>query len=250
MKKNYTCSNGSYAVINGELTHVSVKERFAENDEHIKYVLERVMEGDKRVPLGEFEDIKLYYSRALFEKGESSVDNYPLDSRCSLNDKGELEVWKMEDGEPKASYTGNLVVKVKAPCSPVLPDGCYISRDECLKNETYIERKDDGTSVEHRGVMKRIKLTDEQEKYIQEVLLPALDGCKELGIQLVVSSWEETLFAYNKNGFSREVWDGCEPEWTEQYAQLCDMRYVSNLLYCVGDDNAIYDGEEEEKKGL
>lgn len=234
MKQNYTYSKGNYAVINGELRHVSVDRKYSEDGEHIKYVL-----GS----LGEYEDIKLYESREDFEKGEVGTDYAPFDSEYTMNAEGQVALWKMEGGEPKEEWFDNLAVEIHGNCAPVVPKGWYSSREECLRNETYIEVQDDGTKVEHMGILQRIRLSEEQEGYLKGVLLPALNGCKKVGIQLVASTWDEILYAYNSKNFTKESWD-CESN-RPQTAHLCDMRLVTRNIFCVGDDTVIYNVEGE-----
>lgn len=229
MKTNYEIVSGDYAVIDNELRFVNVGKIFIDGED-VRFFLK---DADGK-ELGEFRNITLYRSVEAFEKGEVEKRKVSLVGEAELDDKGRLRTWKMENGEPSDLWMDGLSVKFGYPCEPVLPDGYYLTRAECLRNETWTERKEDGTTAEHEGVLKKIKLTKEQQEYVENVLKPALDGCKKAGINLV-TDWNEVIYAYN----ARKIGD--REEWSGEYdpihsADKSEMAKVGAFVIVVGED--------------
>ena len=221
-------------VINGELAPVHFAGIKVMTDGHTFYETKEH---------GVLLDIVTYVDRKSFEQGvvsESSV----LVKGC-VTEEGKMSLYRMENGEPVEVFEEVDLEYKNGHLLPILKDGLYPSRQECLRNNTYIEVMEDGSKVEHTGILKKIKLTDEQRKFIDEVLTPAFETARELKIGFVTDCSGE-LKTFNEGTFKRVMFDYYRSIEEEALsATLDDMgKAVTSCINVISDDDLLYDEEE------
>lgn len=184
MSKDFTFSGfEGFAMINGVLTPVKVAKVVLNSNRVFVYTTDK----------GEFEDLVLYKSREDFEQNHPNKETcrIPEDKWGDIADDGELvrTLWTMEDGEPKSTKMsiGFHIIGLWY-ATPVMPEHYYLSREECLANETYKYVDDSGNIKEKDGIAKSMRLTDEQKDYLESTLIPALKKAKEMGITIVLNN--------------------------------------------------------------
>lgn len=233
MKQIYTVAKEGLTVINGELVRV-------------KFLDVKVLDGHiiyETVEHGVLTDIVTYQDIPSFEQGVT----YTIDVRvCGdvRSEDGKLPVYTMKDGEPVIVYEDTPLVYKMGAMHPILKDGFYANRSDCLRDNTYIEVKDDGTKEEHMGILKKIRLTDEQKTFLNEVMIPAFAKAQEMGIGFV-TDYDEKTMAYNQKNFKRPLFDYYGDVDDLKSATLDDMELcVTSSIAVISDESIIYDEEE------
>ena len=79
---------------------------------------------------------------------------------------------------------------------PILVDGMYKSREDCLKFNSYDYKDEEGNIHTKVGIGKKVQLTPEQQEYIKD-LTNMLNRAKEMNIMLVLNNATECLYAAN-----------------------------------------------------
>lgn len=182
MKTDWTFSGmKGYAVIEGVLTEVVVSSVYILSPDTMCYKTNK----------GRFFNLALYDSRENFEKGIAhSTEIWVTNSveEKLIVEKGQLlkmKVWTMDKGEPTETIqTIALVIKYSYWAEPELPGGYYLTRRDCLNNETYKYEDENGNIIEKVGLAKALRVTEEQEKFISEELVPALKKVREMGLDI------------------------------------------------------------------
>lgn len=206
MKTNYTVAENGYAVINGELTPVKFSSIIAKGDK-IYY----------EIPgLGTFENIVTYASPESFERGDV-VTRVRTKSNANIVD-GKLGLYSMENGEPVLSYH-DVDVNLTRRYEPIIPEGFYESREECLKNNTYIEVTEDGQRIEHVGILKKVALDPDQKEFIRD-LEGMFRKAKEMGIFFTYSTEDYVMGVANLRNLRKKSLEyNCEGEGPESDAE-------------------------------
>lgn len=236
MERTVKFMSGSYAVIDGVARRISVKRVWCDKDGMV-YVLE-TPDGK---PLGEFRETAIYPTLEDFEKeGCVRMLTGELESRFKLDEQGRVLTWKMENGEPSPLWMDDLVMEVGSRCEAVLPDGYYPTREECLRHSTWVELRDDGTRVEHKGILEKIKLTKEQQEYVDNVLRPAMKGAIEKGIGLI-TDWNEFMYAYNEQELDDKYEWNSSPDDNIHWAEMSEMTPVCGGFGVVSEECVLID---------
>lgn len=232
MKQNYTLSKEGLMVINGELAPVHFAGIKVMTDGHIVYETKEY---------GLLVDIVTYVDRQSFEQGIMSERKVSV--KGYVTDDGKMSLYRMKNGEPVEVFEEVDLVYKNGYLWPILKEGLYPSRQECLRNNTYIEVMENGSKVEHTGILKKIKLTDKQRKFIDEVLAPAFEKARELMIGFVID-YNEELKAFNKGAFKSVMYDYYNSIEEAASATLDDMgEAVTSCISVISDESVIYDEE-------
>lgn len=232
MKQNYTVSKEGLMVINGELAPVHFAGIKVMADGHIFYETKEY---------GVLVDIVTYVDRQSFELGVVSEESVSV--KGYVTDDGKMSLYRMENGEPVEVFEEVDLVYKNGYLCPILKEGLYPSRQECLRNNTYVEVMENGSKVEHTGILKKIKLTDKQRTFIDEVLAPAFEKARELMIGFVID-YNEELKAFNKGAFKSVMYDYYNSIEEAASATLDDMgEAVTSCISVISDESVIYDEE-------
>lgn len=225
-----------YAMIDGILTEVTVKHITLTNKGKLIYHTDK----------GDYENLTLYASRQNFEH------NIPCSCEACLPDNTLIEgveekrykitAWTMKDGEP-VSVAVYPDFKIQGRVEPILDKGYYLTREECLKNETYKYVDKNGNVVERDGIGKKMRLTEKQLDFIQKVLEPALKDANEMGICLVYDYSYDRLCACN---MPNDVQCDCYSP-NHQHSISSDDMYKISERYIIGISEDTYFYEEEEE---
>lgn len=232
MKQIYTVAQEGLTVINGELVRVEFLNVKVLNG-HIIY---------ETAEHGVLTDIVTYQDIPSFEQGITYTINVEV---CgNVSEDGKLPVYTMKDGEPVIVYEDTPLVYKGGVMHPILKEGFYANRSDCLRENTYVEVKADGTKVEHTGILKKIRLTDEQKTFLNEVMIPAFAKAQEMGIGFVTDYKEQTM-AYNQKNFRRPLFDYYGDADDLKSASLEDMELcITSGIAVISDESVIYDEEE------
>lgn len=185
-----------YAMINGVLQNVEFDSVQMTPEGGLLYIL-----GDETL-----EDVVLYNSKEDFENGNDrrcggvflsgdyTYEEKEIDGKMMIL----TEVWVMEGGKPVMHSKPLLFTHTYITTfEPILGDGMYKSREDCLKFNSYDYKDEEGNIQTKVGIGKKVQLTDEQRKFIDEELVGVLNKAKEMGIMLVLNNSTEYLYAAN-----------------------------------------------------
>ena len=188
--------NSGYTMINGVLQNVEFDSvEMTPCRELIYYLREDEM----------FKDIILYGSIQDFENGkEKRYSEIVLSDDYSYEEKeidGKMmiltEVWVMEGGKPVMHHEPlHFTHSYGHIFKPILGDGMYKSREDCLKFNSYDYEDEEGNIKTKVGIGKKVQLTPEQQEYIKD-LTKMLNRAKEMNIMLVINNASECLYAAN-----------------------------------------------------
>lgn len=155
----------------------------------------------------------LYYDNERFEKGEpiSELTVY-FDKQYEYKEEtiesGDTQilthVWQMVGGEPmRFSYALSFdITGMRA--TPILEEGMYKSREDCLRFSEYQFTDADGNVCVKVGLGKKVQLTEEQRNYIDKELIPMLHKATDLGIRLYFNNATDEIYAANLNNLENE----------------------------------------------
>lgn len=242
MKTNVTFKGMSgYTMIDGILYHYDFEEVYMSAWKEIKYI-----SSNNRDILW---DIDLYASTKDFEEGKQAdkgeitlSDKYAYEER---NDGGKTailtKVWEMVDGQPMECLEAlDFVHTYRNIFEPILKKGMYRSRAECLKMNSYEYEDENGKIQTKVGIGKKVQLTDEQRKFIDEEFVGVLNKAKEMGIMLVLNNSTEYLYAAN----TKQLKDGAfDIDYSSDIDN--DLDWInSDYFYKVPEQVLMMEGEE------
>lgn len=198
-----------------------------------------------------FKDVILYESIQDFENGkEKSYSEIVLSDDYSYEEKeidGKMmiltEVWVMEGGKPVMhSEPLNFTHSYGHIFKPILVDGMYKSREDCLKFNSYDYEDEEGNIHTKVGIGKKVQLTPEQQEYIND-LANMLNKAKELKIMLVINNASECLYAANtallKDGKLGIDYDG-NPDASVDMISSTSFYKVPESVMMVESEDTIY----------
>ena len=196
MKTNvFFRGNSGYTMINGILQNVKFDSVQMTPEGGLLYIL-----GDETL-----EDVVLYNSKEDFENGnDRRCGEIFLSSNYTYEEKeidGKMmiltEVWVMKGGKPVMHSKPLLFTHTYGTTfEPILGDGMYKSRENCLKFNSYDYKDEEGNIQTKVGIGKKVQLTPEQQEYIKD-LTNMLNRAKEMNIMLVLNNATECLYAAN-----------------------------------------------------
>lgn len=238
MKTNWTFSGlKGFAVIEGILTEVVVSRVSILSPDTMCYKTNK----------GTFFNLALYDSRENFEKGiahstEIWVTNSVEENLIVEKDQPlKMKVWTMDNGEPTETIqTVALVIKYSYWAEPELPGGYYLTRRDCLNNETYKYEDENGNIIEKVGLAKALRVTEEQEKFISKELVPALKKAREMGLEIFYdddNAWLKIANVGDKRLRLEYFDDGVD---TEEYVTSADFLDVTELPNIARLDDNTY----------
>ena len=236
MKKEYIVATNGYTMIDGELVNVVFNTKVAKGD-NIIYTTDKGKELVNAVT---------YASAQKFEKGEPSQTKATLPwglRDLRINEQGEIEVWTMQNGQPVSEWK-DVDVRVFGYIQPILQEGEYLSREECLKHNTYIEVDLEGNKVEHIGICKKLELNEEQKAYLNDELIPILNKSRELGLYFVYDSGSDELRVVNTKNIKVNLSSdyGTPPSDGVGICELPSVKHRASMTY-YSDDAYLYDGD-------
>lgn len=242
MKINVTFKGMSgYTMIDGILCHYDFEEVYMTAWKEIKYV-----SSNNRDILW---DIDLYESTKDFEAGNQADHGWiTLSDRYAYEEKDVdgtttilTKVWEMSNGQPMECLEAlDFVHTHRNNFEPVLRDGMYRSRTECLKFNSYQYEDEEGNLQTKVGIGKKVQLTDEQRKFIDEELVGVLNKAKEMGIMLVHNNSTEYLYAANTKQLKEGAFD---IDYSSDIDN--DLDWInSDYFYKVPEQVLMMEGEE------
>lgn len=129
----------------------------------------------------------------IFLSGDYTYEEKEIDGKMMIL----TEVWVMEGGKPVMHSKPLLFTHTYITTfEPILGDGMYKSREDCLKFNSYDYKDEEGNIQTKVGIGKKVQLTPEQQEYIND-LANMLNKAKELKIMLVINNASECLYAAN-----------------------------------------------------
>ena len=230
-----------YTMIDGILCHYDFEAVYMTAWEEIKYV-----SSNNRDILW---DIDLYASTKDFEAGKqadcgeiSLSDRYAYEKK-DIDGKPAIltKVWEMVNGQPMECLEAlDFVHTYRNTFEPVLEEGMYRSRIDCLKFNSYEYEDENGNIQTKVGIGKKVQLTDEQRKFIDEELVGVLNKAKEMGIMLVLNNSTEQLYAANKKELSEKSF---RIDYMGDTSEEVDW-ITSESFYKVPEQVLMMEGEE------
>ena len=229
-----------YTMIDGILCHYDFEAVYMTTWKNLKYVT-----SDKKI----LWDIDLYASTKDFEAGKqanlgeiSLTDRYLYEEK-EFNGKPTIhtKVWEMVDGQPMECLEAlDFVHTYRNIFEPILKKGMYRSRAECLKMNSYEYEDENGNIQTKVGIGKKVQLTDEQRKFIDEEFVGVLNKAKEMGIMLVLNNSTEYLYAAN----TKQLKDGAfDIDYSSDIDN--DLDWInSDYFYKVPTQVLMMEGEE------
>ena len=135
--------------------------------------------------------------------------------RARMDDKG-CYIWAFVKGQAVKWYFnehittvtlhgGNGILNVKATADEEVPES-YFSVEEVYNYNDWVEVREDGESVKHEGVYKRLFLEPDQNELLDK-LQAVLDECKKAGIRVYFDLCDYTLSAFNERHIERVEYD-------------------------------------------
>lgn len=232
--------NSGYAMINGILEKVEFEDVVMYPNKILEYLDK---EGKS------LWNIKLYASKEDFEgdnekEGENIIlsDGYGYQETENGEEKIiNTYIWKMGGGQPVRVLETLKFRRVYSNIfEPILKEGMYKSRVDCLKYNEYEYRAEDGSIQTKVGIGKKVQLTDEQRKFIDEELVGVLNKAKEMGIMLVLNNSTEYLYAANTKQLKEGAFD---IDYSSDIDN--DLDWInSDYFYKVPEQVLMMEGEE------
>lgn len=230
-----------YTMIDGILCHYDFEAVYMTAWKEIKYV-----SSNNRDILW---DIDLYASTKDFEEGnQADCGEITLSDKYAYEKKDDdgrpvilTKVWMMVNGQPmECTEALDFVHTYRNIFEPVLKEGMYKSRIECLKFNSYQYEDEEGNLQTKVGIGKKVQLTDEQRKFIDEEFVGVLNKAKEMGIMLVLNNSTEYLYAAN----TKQLKDGAfDIDYSSDIDN--DLDWInSDYFYKVPEQVLMMEGEE------
>ena len=234
-------------MVDGVLVEIKVSRARVINKDTVMY------ETDK----GVFQNLVLYESREHFEKGIKQTRSVYTTNKVSgklIEQEGEpikMELYKMFYGEPITVLEPIALSITRGEWGEIeLPEGCYLTRRECLNNETYRYEDEDGNVVEKTGLAKQLRLTDEQTAFVKETLVPAMLKAREMGIEILYDNDDARLKLVNAGNKKFDIGYlsdcmGMTPS-TDEYVtseDLTDIKEMDDIVSINCDNYLTYHKE-------
>ena len=238
MEKEFTYyGNEGYAVVSGTLRKIETDRILMNEKGEFIYALKN---GECIV------NPVLYESVNDFENGNPlPKQKIWLSGVCSYEESDGLVntvAWRMVDGEPQ-KRSMPIMFNVGYRLEPIFPESYYPSRDACIRNEVYQYENENGVVVDKVGIERKLRLNDEQKKFIEEELTPMFKKATQLGIKLLFSSYCEKLKAINIKDVGKLQCDFCQESATKVSSENFFVVENANIWY-NGEDDVYYDETE------
>lgn len=229
--------NEGYAVVSGTIKKIDADRILMNEKGEFIYALK---DGECLV------NPVLYASIKDFENGEPKPkQKIWLSGACSYEEKDgcvNTIAWRMVDGEPQ-KFSMPLMFNVGYRLEPIFPESYYPSRDACIRNEVYQYENEDGVVVGKVGIERKLRLNDEQMKFIEEELAPMFKKANQLGIKLLFSGYCDKLKAMNIKDVGKLGCDFCQESATKVSSENFFVVDNANIWY-NGEDDVYYDETE------
>ena len=226
-----------YAVVSGTIKKIDALRIVMDEKENFIYSLK----GG-----GSLINPVLYESIKDFENGEPKPKQKIWLSRaCSYEESDgfvNTVAWTMVDGEPQKCSLP-LMFNVGYRLEPIFPESYYPSRDACIRNEVYHYENEDGVVVGKVGIERKLRLNDEQMKFIEEELTPMFKKANQLGIKLLFSGYCDKLKAINIKDIGKLECDFCQESATKVSSENFFVVENANIWY-NSEDDVYYDETE------
>lgn len=226
-----------YAVVSGTIKKIDALRIVMDEKENFIYSLK----GG-----GSLINPVLYESIKDFENGEPKPKQKIWLSRaCSYEESDgfvNTVAWTMVDGEPQKCSLP-LMFNVGYRLEPIFPESYYPSRDACIRNEVYQYENENGVVVSKVGIERKLRLNDEQMKFIEEELTPMFKKASQLGIKLLFSGYCDKLKAINIKDIGKLECDFCQESATKVSSENFFVVENANIWY-NSEDDVYYDETE------
>ena len=246
MKQIYYRGNNGYAVIDGILTYVEAEKVEMKANGQLLHTI-----GGKR-----FRDLILYANQEQFEKGnakQADIISIPnkYEYREQTDEKGytyiETAVWKMLCGAPVKSWALlDYDITNVHQIHPIVPEGFFLSRVDCIRYGQYQYKDENGDIKEQKGIGLKLRLTKEQQAFIDGEFSAVLEKAKDLGIKFLFNCEDDALIAVNQSEVKSLHLD-CRSDYDKEephYIGLQDFDIIKKAnIWCIYPDNVLYEGE-------
>lgn len=246
MEQIYYRGNTGYAVIDGILTYVEAEKVEMKANGQLVHTI-----GGKR-----FRDLVLYANQEQFEKGnakQADIISIPnkYEYREQTDEKGytyiETAVWKMLCGAPVKSWALlDYDITNVHQIHPIVPEGFFLSRVDCIRYGQYQYKDENGDIKEQKGIGLKLRLTEEQQAFIDGEFSAVLEKAKDLGIKFLFNSEIATLIAVNQSEVKSLHFD-YRSDYNEEmphFIGLQDCQVIKKAdIWNVYADNVLYEGE-------
>lgn len=226
-----------YAVVSGTIKKIDALRIVMDEKENFIYSLK----GG-----GSLINPVLYESIKDFENGEPKPkQKIWLSGACSYEESDgfvNTVAWTMVDGEPQKCSLP-LMFNVGYRLEPIFPESYYPSRDACIRNEVYQYENENGVVVSKVGIERKLRLNDEQMKFIEEELTPMFKKANQLGIKLLFSGYCDKLKAINIKDIGKLECDFCQESATKVSSENFFVVENANIWY-NSEDDVYYDETE------
>ena len=226
-----------YAVVSGTIKKIDALRIVMDEKENFIYSLK----GG-----GSLINPVLYKSIKDFENGEPKPkQKIWLSGACSYEESDgfvNTVAWTMVDGEPQKCSLP-LMFNVGYRLEPIFPESYYPSRDACIRNEVYQYENENGVVVSKVGIERKLRLNDEQMKFIEEELTPMFKKANQLGIKLLFSGYCDKLKAINIKDIGKLECDFCQESATKVSSENFFVVENANIWY-NSEDDVYYDETE------
>ena len=238
MEKEFTYyGNEGYAVVSGTLMKIETDRILMNEKGEFIYALKN---GECIV------NPVLYESINDFENGNPLPKQKICLSRAYSYEENDGFVntvaWTMVDGEPQKRSLA-IMFNVGYRLEPIFPESYYPSRDACIRNEVYQYENENGVVVDKVGIERKLRLNDEQMKFIEEELTPMFKKATQLGIKLLFSGYCDKLKAINIKDVGKLQCDFCQESATKVSSENFFVVENANIWY-NSEDDVYYDETE------
>lgn len=246
MKQINYRGNTGYAVIDGILTYVEAEKVEMKANGQLVHTI-----NGKR-----FRDLILYANQEQFEKGNakraeiiSIPDKY--EHREQTDEKGytyiETAVWKMLCGAPVKSWALlDYDITNVHWIHPIVPEGFFLSRVDCIRYGQYQFKDENGDIKEQKGIGLKLRLTEEQQAFIDGEFSAVLEKAKDLGIKFLFYGEYDLLLAVDQSEVKSLHLD-CRSNYDKEmphFIGLEDLKVIKKAdIWCICPYNVLCEGE-------
>lgn len=246
MKQIYFRGTEGYAVIDGVLTYIKAESVVMSANGKLTYIINGK----------EYRDLLLFQNQKEFENGQpknptpvSIPDRYEY--REETDEMGypyiETAVWKMIEGEPVQLWM-KLNYEVKGSSSwmkPIIPEDCFFTRIDCVRFGIYRYKDENGKVTEQKGIGLKLRLTDDQQAFIDGEFSAMLEKAKEMGIKLLFNMDCDSLIAVNERDI-KELKIDCKSDYDEEMAHFIGLEHFKEIpkanVWNIYSDYVLYEG--------
>ena len=249
MKQIYFRGTEGYAVIDGVLTYIKAESVVMNANGKLTYTINGK----------EYRDLLLFQNQQEFENGRpknptlvSIPDKYEY--REETDEMGypyiETAVWKMIEGEPVQLWMKlNYEVKDSSRwMKPIIPEDCFLTRIDCVRFGIYRYKDENGKVTEQKGIGLKLRLTEDQQAFIDGKFSAMLEKAKEMGIKLLFNMDCDSLIAVNERDIKSLKMD-CRSDYDEEMAHFIGLEHFKGIpkanVWNIYSDNVLYEGETE-----